>query len=377
MPDSMLHPLTLSIVIPAPADTAALEETLVSVLENRPAGCEVIVALGCPYDDPWNIAEEVRFVQAPGAGLVGCTNLGIAASSGDVVHVLAAGWRATPGWTDAALERFVDGGVGAVIAVSAGDSGATESLGVRYKRGGRRVALARPGRGTDPAAGADRRVGARRPLGPVVGPRLEAGFWRADVVRDGGSAFTTACGERLADADMALGLAARGLVAVVEEGVQVVAGAQPAAERGFRAGLHGERLFWRSLAGRSLLPALVLHLVEVVRHSVAQAPLATVPMLLGRLLGVLQAGSYRARHRELRGWMAEGESAAITAGATTVTEATGAERTTDTDIGTGPETGTDAETAGTIRIDAGHDVLEGPRRRGGVSTATEPLRKSA
>ena len=54
----------LSIVIPA-ADTAALEETLVSVLENRPADCEIIAALAVPYADPWNIGEEVRFMQAP------------------------------------------------------------------------------------------------------------------------------------------------------------------------------------------------------------------------------------------------------------------------------------------------------------------------
>ena len=52
-------------MIPAPSDVAALEDTLVSVLEKRPADAEVIVALGCAYDDPWNIREEVTFVQAP------------------------------------------------------------------------------------------------------------------------------------------------------------------------------------------------------------------------------------------------------------------------------------------------------------------------
>ena len=356
MSHSMLHPLTLSIVIPTPSDTTALEETLVSVLENRPADAEVIVALGCDYDDPWGISEEVRFVRAPGAGLVGCTNIGIAASCGDVVHVLAVGWKATPGWTDAALAHFDDGVTGAVIPVS-GDEGALVPAGVRFKRGGRRAALTRLGKGTTSRVGADVRVGARRPLGSVTGPRIEAGFWRADVVRDGGSGFTSACGDRLADADMAVSLAARGLSSVVEEGSRVVAGAEPAGERGFRAGLHGERLFWRSLAGRSLLPALLLHGLEVVRHAVTQAPLGTVPMLLGRLLGALQVGSYLSRYRELHGWLAEG---AATAAAGT------------SDTGTTPA----SDTAGTIRIDAGHDALEGPRRRG-VSTATEPLRKSA
>ena len=35
-------PPRLSIVIPAPADPAAMEETLVSVLENRPDDCEIV-----------------------------------------------------------------------------------------------------------------------------------------------------------------------------------------------------------------------------------------------------------------------------------------------------------------------------------------------
>ena len=92
MPKAMPGRPRLSIVVPAPSDTAALEETLVSVLENRPDDCEIVVGLGCEYDDPWNIREEVRFVQAPpGTSLVACINLGVAASTGRVVHVLAAG----------------------------------------------------------------------------------------------------------------------------------------------------------------------------------------------------------------------------------------------------------------------------------------------
>ena len=290
MPHSMLHPLTLSIVIPTPGDADALEETLLSVLENRPEGCEVVVALGCDYDDPWGIAEEVRFVRAPvGAGLVECVNAGVAAT-------------------------------------------------------------ARPGMGTTAAvgSGAERRVGARRPLWPVVGPRLEAGFWRADLVRDDGPGFSSACGDRLADADMAVELAARGVTTIVEEHSRVVAGVEPARVGGFRAGLHAERLFWRSLAGRALLPALVLHAIEVIRHMVVSAPLATVPMLLGRILASLQVGSYLPRYRQLTGYLAGDE------GTADESQATDAGR--------------------TIRIDEGREALAGPRR---VPQSAEPLRKSA
>jgi hypothetical protein len=355
MSQLLRHGLTLSIVIPTPGDTAALEETLLSVLENRPEGCEVIVALACDYDDPWGIAEEVRFVRAPaGTGWVGCANTGVAASEGDIVHLLAPGWKALPGWADAALERFADPATGAVIPL--GMDGVTPdrvvSAGVRFKRGGRRVALSRPGMGTTAAAGsgADRRVGARRPRGPVVGPRLEAGFWRAELIRDGAAGFSAACGDQLADADMAVELAARGLATVVEENSRVTVGESPRRERGFRAGLHGERLFWRSLAGRPLLPALLLHACEVLRHAVAAAPLATVPMLLGRLVAALQIGSYLPRYRQLSACLA------VPVG-----------------VGEAEEEAAN-DTGRTIRIDEGHAALSAPRRQ---PRDAEPLRKSA
>ena len=133
----------LSIVIPA-ADAAALEDTLVSVLENRPADCEIIAALGMPYDDPWNIGEEVQFVQAPtGTGMVGRVNLGVAMSRGEVVHVLAAGWKATEGWADAALPHFDDPNVAAVapVGVAADDRGRVVAAGVRRTAGGRGVSI--------------------------------------------------------------------------------------------------------------------------------------------------------------------------------------------------------------------------------------------
>ena len=352
----MLRGLTLSIVIPTPGDTVALEETLLSVLENRPEGCEVVVALGCDYDDPWNLADEVRFVRAPvGSGLVACIRAGVAATTGEVVHLLAAGWKATPGWADAAVARFDDAATGAVIPL--GVDGATPdrvvSAGVKYKRGGRRVALTRPGTRTTAAvgSGADGRVGARRPQWPVVGPRLEAGFWRAELVRNAGAGFSETCGDRLADVDMAVELAARGVSTVVEEGSRVVAGGEPAWERGFRSGLHGERLFWRSLAGRSFLASFLLHVIEVIRHTVVSAPLGTVPMLLGRFVGACQLVSHARRRRELAGYL-----------------------TADAATDTVPEAATAGTEGTTIRIDEGQEVLAGPRRR---PRDVEPLRKSA
>ncbi len=71
----------LSIVIPVVGDPRHLDDTLVSVLQNRPDDCEILVVHNRPYDDPYELSDEVRFVEARrGSRLVDCLNVGIAAS---------------------------------------------------------------------------------------------------------------------------------------------------------------------------------------------------------------------------------------------------------------------------------------------------------
>lgn len=287
----------LSIVIPAPADAEALEVTLVSVLENRPADCEVVVALGFRYDDPWRIADEVRMVAAPpGSGPVACTNLGVAASTAPIVHVLAAGWLATPGWTDGPLGMLADhDDVTAVVplGVARDSCGTIVSAGVRTSRGGRRVAVVPSGGGQRPDLPDVTRIA---PSAPV----LEAGFWRAETLAAVGPGFAACCGDWLADADMAAALdSLPGRVVCAAES-RVVCGPERRPPRAFAAGVQAERLFLRSLARGSLPTALVAHVVEVMRDAVTRAPLDVVPMLLGRLVAVLQFGEFVPRLMRLR-----------------------------------------------------------------------------
>jgi len=54
----------LSIVIPVLGDPRKLDDTLVSVLENRPAHCEILVVHNEPYDDPYQLSNEVCFIEA-------------------------------------------------------------------------------------------------------------------------------------------------------------------------------------------------------------------------------------------------------------------------------------------------------------------------
>ena len=320
----------LTVVVPA-LDATALEETLVSVLEHRPDDCDVVVALGMEYDDPWNIREEVTFVTAPrGSGLVGCVTAGVAAATGDVIHVLAAGWQATAGWTDAAVRHFAKAAVAAVVPLAVADADRDQpvSAGIRRTRSGRSLTVV-PRR---TAAGIATH---RLPDAPC----LEAGFWRADLLHDVG--FSRACGDALAAADMAAAVAALAADVVLEPESRVIAGPVPRRVGGFRAGLAAERLFWRSLSCERLVPALVAHAGEVMRHAAVTAPVGTLGVLAGRLAGLLEIGGSVPRSRQL---------AALRRQAAAGDEA-----------------------ARTVRIDAAHDAIPRPH----VEQPAHELRRSA
>jgi hypothetical protein len=96
----------LSILIPIGSDLESFERTLISVLENRPAGCEVLVANDGSYDDPFDLGDEVRFVVGSSNQLVDLISAGATESRGRFVQVIADGIQATSGWIDGAIEKF-------------------------------------------------------------------------------------------------------------------------------------------------------------------------------------------------------------------------------------------------------------------------------
>lgn len=96
----------LSIIVPIGPDVSAFEATLVSVLENRPRQCEIIVPHDGRYDDPFELSDEVRFVVVAGGNFVDQVMAGARAAQGHFLHILADGLRATEGWADSALEKF-------------------------------------------------------------------------------------------------------------------------------------------------------------------------------------------------------------------------------------------------------------------------------
>jgi hypothetical protein len=208
------------------------------VLQNRPARSEIVVVLNEPYDDPYELAGEVRFVQAPArAGLPECLNWGVAASRGNVVHTLACGIEVTPGWTDPAMTHFERPEVAAVAVkiVDRTDPHRTLSSGVAYRPGGKAWRM-----GFSDSADSSR---ARLPT--YYGPDFVAGFYRRSALETAGG-FSLEFPADLAGVDLAMALKMANQQCVIESRCCVLADRSDflAAQR-LTGGADAERHFWR------------------------------------------------------------------------------------------------------------------------------------
>jgi GT2 family glycosyltransferase len=273
--------LRLSIVIPVLGDQKALDDTLVSVLENRPANCELLVVHNAPYDDPYELAGEVRFIEAPRkARFAECVNLGLSASRAPVVHVVACGVEVRPGWADVALRHFRDPQVAAVtpVLVHQDDDQKVVSAGLGYRAEG---IVCRVGQGSSPdEAGQDE----------LCGPDALAGFYRRAALEAVGG-FSPSPLDILTTIDVALELRHAGYDCVFEPQSRAkVAAAAVRGQTGFRHGRHSEQLFWRWAAAHGRLRSTAAHAALVAGECVVSLwrP-CMLSQLLGRAVGLISA----------------------------------------------------------------------------------------
>jgi Glycosyl transferase family 2 len=162
--------LRLSIIIPHRHNDQRLEETLLSVLENRPSDSEVIVVDDGSYEDPYDLYDEVVFVrEQSGATLPVLMNAGLMAATSPIICVLMDGMQATAGWADTAMRHFSNGAISAVSpAVSTGSKQSRVIYGIANN-----------------CASSNRLKSksyfASRP-NEVIAPALAAGFYRRKVM---------------------------------------------------------------------------------------------------------------------------------------------------------------------------------------------------
>lgn len=105
----------LSVIIPHRNDDQRLEETILSVLENRPRDCEVIVVHDGAYRDPYALGDEVVYVQEEaGSSTVDLLNAGLMAACSPVICALLDGTQVAGNWAEPALKRFAQSDVASV-----------------------------------------------------------------------------------------------------------------------------------------------------------------------------------------------------------------------------------------------------------------------
>ena len=247
----------LSIIIPVLGNPAQMEDTLVSVLENRPPECEILAILNRRYEDPYDLKDEVRFVEvARESRLIDMVNTGIGLSRAAIVQLLPCGVQASEGWADAALAHFNDPQMGAVapIVVDRHNPQRVVAAGAIYRstsgklrRLADRVSLAQT----------------RALAGVVADPECQVCFYRRAALEQVGQ-FSHRVGSRLASVDVAMALTEAGFRTLLEPGCRMLGlGKRRTSESAFAYGQRIERLFWRWLPQKLRLVGLVMHAVHV------------------------------------------------------------------------------------------------------------------
>lgn len=269
----------LSILIPCLTRDERFENTLASVLQNRPDDCEVVVVFSGFYDDPYHLSDEVRFLEAPeNVGLVELVNVGIDHASGDVIHLLQCGAEVTESWASKAIRHFDEKDLGSVAPICLRPNQQRPVAGLVYSPGG-----APKTRVVDTS---------RRTIRPprVLGPTLAAGFYRRSALCQAGG-FDAAAGEGWADVDMALSLQTCGYRAICEPDSRVttelVSGQSISA---IRSGSSLEYVFWKHMSRRGWLPSLLAHLLLLGGEMLLAL---FQPSLFARLLGRIHGGLRR------------------------------------------------------------------------------------
>lgn len=182
----------LTTIIPHQTTDEALEATILSVLENRPTDCEIIVVHHGNYADPYQLGDELLLVQEQTTNPVALLNAGLMVARAPVVCVLSAGVKVSGmNWADQACQRL-------------SPSASIASLAVPIHH----TDQSRPQLGISQAAVTDSSIlqsgqmDQRRP-GPTAGPQLSGGFYRRRALLAVGGWNESVCWDN-ADIELAL-----------------------------------------------------------------------------------------------------------------------------------------------------------------------------
>jgi len=280
----------LSIIIPYLGSASRLEDTLVSVLENRPRACEILVIHDGSYRDRYEIGDEVEFiVDDEATSFVDCVNIGIEESDASIVHLLKPGALVSDGWVEPVLNQFCDPHLASVapLLLQENQPDTIDSAGVHFGLGGSRKQLLK-----------NQKLSSRRPpSADILGPSGCAAFYRRDAVEHAGC-FPMALGETLADIDLACTLHHLGHRSLLEPASRIYWRPDESTTSPVVQGRQLERLFWRQTREFGFMRGLASHPFAWAVGCFRLGPAS----LLGRIAGLCESGLYR----EYREFLAHG-----------------------------------------------------------------------
>jgi len=282
----------LSIIIPSLGNVPLLEQGLVSVLTHRPDDCEIFIVLNERYADPYDLRDEVRFVDAPrGAGWSASVWAALTQTESPLVHILEPGVGVTEGWCETALREFADPSVAAVapLVLSAPTRSKSAIVGIDYRVGGRprphRVQLA--GQAKSATVVED-----------VFAPDRSGMFFRADLLRVLLSGATE-IGDEWINVELGLALRGLGLKTRHAAAVQIVDARRtprrrPTVEEAFRRAQGVERLFWRNAPTNGWTRSLLAHGAVVLSELWPRSNAGSMFVrLAGRVAAMRELDRYR------------------------------------------------------------------------------------
>lgn len=289
----------LSIIIPFEGNPEALEATIISVLENRPDECEVLVVHPGTYDNPYGLEDdEVRIISLNEGTVVSLLNAGIRQSQGAVIGMVREGFCVTPDWSESALDHFSDATVGCVcpLAIQGSQPDRVYATGVSYGAGGRRRLTS-----------ANKRLPKNKPIkARPLGPALALGFY-ARTALDHVGELDVHMSDQFADVDLAVLLNTLGFRTVFEPCCQLVGQSGPATDVGsFKTGLIAERLFWRHAPHVGWLRSLAQHPFTVAADLFRAGRCGRLAGRLAGSLSLLSHLKHYAKVRRLRSEVADG-----------------------------------------------------------------------
>jgi GT2 family glycosyltransferase len=297
----ILHPSSLSVVIPSHKRADLLRLCLGSVARFAPPGTEVVVVDdGSRHAVVSRAAAEfpgVKVVrQAKAGGFCAAANAGIAAATAPVVELLNDDAEVTEGWADAAMRWFADERVAAVAPLvlqndprrrERGLPPLIDTAGDEYDMGG----FARKRGHNQEARLAATRSGAR-PLadaGPVFGASGCAAFYRREALTRAGG-FPEHFRAYFEDVDLSFRLRRLGFevvydpASVVWHRVSGSYGRRPTRRVLEQQSCNEERVFWRNVRGRDRLRYLPRHAAVLAAKAIRRVGEGTfLPWAAGRL----------------------------------------------------------------------------------------------